>query len=123
MGPIQGPLGTECSLTPLQCLLCCQPPLQAPPRHLLQALALLQLRHPLLQARFSEEGDRPAFIVAAPDAAAGLAALRADGVQRVVVWSAPRSDREARVLDWLGTPDCVDRGVRVWELLPDPVSR
>lgn len=59
----------------------------------------------------------------APDAAAGLAALRADGVRRVVAWSAPRSDREARVLDWLGTPDCVDRGVRVWELLPDPVSR
>jgi hypothetical protein len=43
---------------------------------LAQALALLQLRHPLLRARFGEEGGRPAFIVEAPDAAAVRVPLR-----------------------------------------------
>jgi hypothetical protein len=43
---------------------------------LAQALALLQLRHPLLRARFGEAGDRPTFIVAAPDAATVRVPLR-----------------------------------------------
>ena len=43
---------------------------------LAQALAVLQLRHPLLRARFGEEGGRPAFIVATPDAGALRVPLR-----------------------------------------------
>jgi hypothetical protein len=54
--------------------------------------------------------------VAAPDAAAMVAAMREDGVQRVISWEPTRSGAEERLLATLGVPDCVDRGVRVWNL-------
>ncbi|MBN2106733.1 MAG: hypothetical protein JW832_04845, partial [Deltaproteobacteria bacterium] len=53
---------------------------------LAQALALLQLRHPLLRARFGEDEGRPAFIVAAPDAAAVRVPLRVVPMENDGAW-------------------------------------